>query len=152
MTGEGTARREALTGVPPQGAAGDLLPQVRKEEVPGGLEILEVAELDNGAGHGSGEPHYGTHLTSPRPAPSTPLRPPPSPNSSSQAEGGETKPEAVTDGSAVSEYCAGAGWPRRLGRAGPGHVTRAPLLQVEPKSTWSLGADFQSQFCVYTKE
>lgn len=113
MTGEGTARREALTGVPPQGAAGDLLPQVRKEEVPGGLEVLEVAELDNGAGHGSGEPHYGTHLTSPRPAPSTPLRPPPSPNSSSQAEGGETKPEAVTDTGPLSRSTAQA-------QAGPG--------------------------------
>lgn len=46
-------KRGALTGVPPQGAAGGLLAQVREEEVPGGLEVLEGAELDNGAGHGS---------------------------------------------------------------------------------------------------
>lgn len=61
--GKGTAKRGALTEVPPHGAAGGLLPQVREEEVPGGLEVLEVAELDNGAGHGSEEPGSGTHLT-----------------------------------------------------------------------------------------
>lgn len=62
--GKGAARQGALTGVPPHGAAGGLLPQMREEEVPGGLEVLEVAELDNGAGHGSGNPARAP--TSPR--------------------------------------------------------------------------------------
>lgn len=61
--GRGTAEARALTGVPPQGAAGGLLAQVREEEVPGGLEVLEGAELDNGAGHGSWAPGSGTRLT-----------------------------------------------------------------------------------------
>lgn len=61
--GKGTGRRGALTGVPPQGAAGGLLPQTREEEVPGGLEVLEGAELDNGAGHGSEAPGSGARLT-----------------------------------------------------------------------------------------
>lgn len=75
-SGEETGDAGALTGVPPHGAAGGVRPQVREEEVPGGLEVLEVAELDDGAGHGCGERGSATHLTSL----ATPCTPPPSPH------------------------------------------------------------------------
>lgn len=85
----GTGRRGALTGVPPHGAAGGLLPQMREEEVPGGLEVLEVAELDNGASHGSGNPARAP--TAPHHAlpPETPRLPQPSPHCFSRAGAGK---------------------------------------------------------------
>lgn len=81
--------RGALTGVPPHGAAGGLLPQMREEEVPGGLEVLEVAELDNGASHGSGNPARAP--TAPHHAlpPETPRLPRPSPHCFSRAGAGK---------------------------------------------------------------
>ena len=72
---------------------------MREEEVPGGLEVLEGAELDNGAGHGSGKPARAFTLPHHALPPATPplLQPPPrSPESFSHAGGGETKPEAVS--------------------------------------------------------
>lgn len=72
---------------------------MREEEVPGGLEVLEGAELDNGAGHGSGNPAGAFTLPHHALPPATPprLQPPtPSPESFSRAGGGETKPEAVS--------------------------------------------------------
>lgn len=47
--------RRTLTRVPPQGAGG-LLPQLREQEVARGLQVLEGAELDDGAGHGWRDP------------------------------------------------------------------------------------------------
>lgn len=91
---EGTGDAAALTGVPPHRAAGGVRPQVREEEVPGGLEVLEVAELDDGAGHGCGERGSGTLLTSL----ATPCPPPPRrrARTASATGGGDTRPEAVS--------------------------------------------------------
>lgn len=44
-----------LTWIPLQGAGG-LLPQLRKQKVARGLQVLEGAELDDGAGHGCRDP------------------------------------------------------------------------------------------------
>lgn len=108
----------ALTGVPLQGAAGGLLPQMREEEVPGGLEVLEVAELDDGAGHGSGDPRSGIQLASPPPAPATPRPPPPPPppprsrESRSRAGAGTPGRKPSAPAGPPSERCACAGGPR----------------------------------------
>lgn len=99
QSGEGSGEAGALTGVPPHGAAGGLLPQVREEEVPGGLEVLEVAELDNGAGHGSGEPARAVPSPAHALPPATPRPPPPSPHSFSQAGAG--KPDRKLSASSV---------------------------------------------------
>lgn len=101
--GRAAARRGALTGVPAHGAAGGPLPQAREEEVPGGLEVLEGAELDNRAGHGSREPRPGPHF--------------------STAVGPTTPGTAKT----TSQSHAGAGKPsRKRSRIGPPPGSKAP--------------------------
>lgn len=97
---------------------------MREEEVPGGLEVLEVAELDNGASHGSGNPARAPtspHHTLPH---ANPRLPQPNPHCFSRAGAGKPNrklsarsgPPPRSAAHARSEPGAG-GW------RGPSHVT-----------------------------
>lgn len=103
-------RGGGISGVPPHGAAGGLLPQMRGRGSPAQLEVLEGAEpIMEQPWSGQPMPRHSPYLT-------TPCPPPPRRCSSrhrgarrsfSHAGGGETKPEAVSAlGSRRPEHCA----------------------------------------------
>lgn len=107
---------------------------MREEEVPGGLEVLEGAELDDGAGHGSEAPGSGARLPWPRPAPCHPAAATAETQQRYPGRGGATEPEAVsTRGPSAPEP------PRRRSAApapGPRHVTPAGLGSDVNAEVW----------------